>query len=173
MPTNIVKPLEDTRSYIYCPLCQRDGHKTELRRDQHRLLCPLGHAFERGMLDQMAKSGNPPEMIHTEVIEQPPDYAEKFGVWMHPKTWQALQERYKGRLLVTLGTTMDALADGSIVFITGEDAIKLRTAGIKGSKDMVAMVESRKLLEEQISDQQKIIDKLKPILAAAGVGNLI
>src|SRR5580693_1267009 len=146
MPTNIVPPLDTRRAYMFCPLCDRNGVKTELRREQHMMLCGLGHAFEYAMIQQMMKSGNPPEMIHTEVIEQPPDHAEKIGVWMHPKTWQLLQERYKGRLLVTVGTVMDALADGSIIFITGEDAIKLRAAGIKGSKDMVSMVEAQKQL---------------------------
>jgi hypothetical protein len=170
---NIVPPLDDHRAYIFCPACHQNGVKSELRREQHMMLCPLNHAFEYRMIQQMMMSGNPPEMLKTEIIEQPSPHAEKFGVWMHPKTWQLLQERYKGRLLVTLGTVMDALADGSIIFTTGEDAIKLRAAGIKSSKDMVAMVESRKEIEQQILDQQKIIDKLAPILQAAGVGGII
>lgn len=170
---NLVPTLDERRSYIYCPVCAQNGTKAELRREQHMMLCPFAHAFEYSMIQQMMKSGNPPEMLKTEIVEQPSEHAEKVGVWMHPRTWQLLQERYKGRLWVTLGTTMDALADGSIIFITGEDATKLRAAGIKSSKDMVAMAESRKDIEQQIADQQKIIDKLTPILNAAGVGGII
>lgn len=170
---NIVPPLDDHRAYMYCPMCAINGQKVELRRDQQKLLCPLSHTFEYSMIQQMMKSGNPPEMIKTEVIEKPSEHAEKFGVWMHPNTWKLLNERYKGRLLVTLGTVMDALADGSIIFITGEDALKLKAVGVNGSKDMVAMAESRKQLEQEMADQRKIIDKLQPILQAAGVSNII
>ena len=168
---NIVPPLDDRRAYMFCPLCAINGTKTELRREQHLMLCGLGHAFEYAMIQQMMKSGNPPEMIKTEIIEKPSDHAEKVGVWMAPGTWKLLQERYHGRLWVTLGTVMDALADGSIIFITGEDAKKLRDMGVKSSKDMVAMAEGSKQLEEQMKQQQAVIDKLQPILAAAGVSS--
>lgn len=171
--TVIVQPLDERRAYMYCPMCGINGQKVELCRDQQKLLCQFSHTFEYSMIQQMMKSGNPPEMIKTEIIEKPSEHAEKFGVWMHPNTWKLLQERYKGRLLVTLGTVMDALADGSIIFITGEDAKKLKAVGINGSKEMVAMAESRKDLEEQMADQRKVIEKLQPILQAAGVANIL
>jgi hypothetical protein len=168
--TNIVPPLDQSRSYTYCPLCAQAGNKTELRRDQHRLVCDLGHAFQ---YSQIQKMGTPPEMIKTHVIEQPSPHSIPVKIFVHPETWRLINERYSGQLHVTLGTVMDALADGSIVFITGDDARKLREMGVKNSAEMVAAVEARKDVEKERDELQKVVEKLQPLLAAAGVGTIL
>lgn len=173
MPQNIVPVLDQTLSYIYCPTCMKEGDKVRLTRDQHLHRCPMGHGpFDNKQLTVIRSRGGLIEMEKYKVIEQPPDYAQKFSVWCNPEVWQALQEKYEGRFIATMVTMFEALADDSIVFIDGEDAKKLREMGVKNGVEMRALVEKQKELEGTLDEQQKMLDKIRPILNAAGLQTL-
>lgn len=165
MPPNVVPVLDTTRAYIYCPRCEREySQKVEMKRDGPYIKCAMGHTLEHTKAGDMH-----PEMIPLNVIEQPSDNAVKKEFWVHPETYNLLQQKFAGRFLVTMGTFFDNLANDSIMFINGDDARKLRELGFKTGAEMAAMAQQGKKLQEDIDRQQKIIDALKPILQAAGV----
>jgi hypothetical protein len=173
MPQNIVPALDQNLSYIYCPSCMKEGEKVRLTRDQHLHRCPFGHGpFDNKQLGAIRARGGLVEMEKYKVIEQPPDYAEKFSVWCNPEVWKVLQEKYEGRFIATMVTMLEALADDSIVFIDGVDAKRLREMGVKNGVEMRALVEKQKELEGTLDAQKALLDRLKPILNAAGLDTL-
>jgi hypothetical protein len=171
--TNIVPQLDDHRAYVFCPTCKLNGTQIELRRDTYQFRCDFGHVFEYARLQQMIDGGQAELLIRLNVIENPSDHSQAYKVFMIPQTWERLNQKFAGRLWVTLGTVFDALADDSIIFIEGKDVKEMRTMGIKTGKDIIAAIHSAKELEKQIADMQKQLELLKPILAAAGVQALV
>lgn len=174
MPVNLVPILDQSKSYIYCPLCSQVGTPhSPLTRENHLHKCQFGHTFDDAQLRGMASRGVPIEMEKWRVIENPPPYAEKFTVWCHPQVWEALQCKWEGRFIATIITFFEAMADDSIIFIDGEDAKKLRELGVTNGVTMRALVEKQAELEKQIDEMNKIQSKLLPLLQQAGVGGLL
>lgn len=170
---NIVPVLDASRTYFYCPMCQKlNNEKVEMKRDGHLFKCALGHLLDLQALQSMSARGNAPEMIPLQVQERPSENAVKREVWVNQHTWEILQHKFEGRFLVTIGTFFDNLADDSILFITGEDAKKLRDLGFKNGKEMAVLAERQKELEEQLDRQSKVIEAVKPMLVAAGITEL-
>ena len=62
-----------------------------------------------------------------------------------------------------------ALADDSIVMITGEDAKKLRELGVHNGKEMVSAMESMKETEKEKDAAIASVEKFMNLLRAAGV----
>jgi hypothetical protein len=168
--TNIVPTLDQSRAYIYCPTCSAQNNpEVELSRDTYQFRCPFGHAWDYGAIQRMIQNGQVVQMVKTQVIERPSDHAKPFQVYMAPGTWERLNLKFSGRLFVTLGTVMDALADDSIIFIDGPDVQEMKLYGIKTGKDIVASIKAAKEMEEQVRNLQKQLDLLAPILRAAGL----
>lgn len=168
--TNLVPTLDERRAYIFCPTCQSTGNsEVELTRDTYQFRCMFGHSWDYAALQKMIENGQVVRMIKTQVIERPSDHAKPYQVYMAPGTWEKINQRYSGRLHVTLGTVMDALADESIIFIDGPDVVELKTLGIKSGKDIISALKSAREMEQQISTLQKQLDMLAPLLRAAGL----
>src|SRR4029077_14969287 len=99
--------------------------------------------------------------------------AVKWPIWVMPATKQRLEERFSGRVIVTLLTIMAAIADDSVIFIEGDDAHKLRDMGIINGKQMLVVAEKSKELEEQLAEMNRKLAMLAPLLKEAGVGELV
>jgi hypothetical protein len=167
---NIVPALEDHSSYIYCPTCAASGNsQVELVRDTFQFRCMFSHTWTYAAIQQMIKNGQIVEMVKTRVIEQPSPHAQAYKVYVVPATWEKINQKFEGRLLTTLGTVFDALADDSIIFIDGPEVKELRLQGLKTGKDILAMVRNAKEQERTIETLQKQLDLLAPILHAAGL----
>jgi hypothetical protein len=167
---NIVPTLDEHRAYIYCPTCASMGNPgVELGRDTYQFRCMFGHSWDYSAIQKMVESGQVVRMVKAVVIEKPSDHSRPYQVFMVPATWEKLTQKFSGRLHVTLGTVMDALADDSIIFIEGKDVQEMKTYGIKTGKDIIAAVKSAREMEKQIADLQRQIDLLAPILRAAGL----
>jgi hypothetical protein len=63
-----------------------------------------------------------------------------------------------------MDTFFNMLCDDNLIFISGEDATKLKHFGLNSGKDIVAMAEGRKELEET---HRALIERLTPIFNAA------
>jgi hypothetical protein len=152
-----------------CPFCSDLGHAgVEMRKDGHRFICPLQHELDIHTLQRMQKAGRKIEMIPLRVIENPSPNMVQVKVWINPATWAVIQEKFAGRLIVTLDTFFNYLASGEIMFVLGPDVEKLRALGITKPQDIVAAVEGMKELEEV---HKALIAKLQPIFDAASVAN--
>ena len=93
----------------------------------------------------------------------------KWPVWINPKVKERIEQKFHGRVMITVATYLAAIADDSIVLITGEQAKKLRDHGIKNGAEMVALAESVKQLEKEKDEAIQQILRFQDILKQAGV----
>ena len=150
---------------MFCPRCQIDsGNKVELRRDMYMFRCSFGHAYDGPQLEAMH-----PEMIKLQLQEQINPNAVKLIVWAMPKVKQALEEKFVGRLNVTLATVCENLVNDEVIFIDGKEAAELRRLGLKNGATVLAAVKAAKEQELENQELQKQISLLAPILRAAGI----
>jgi hypothetical protein len=164
-PINIVPRLDESRSYIFCPTCEQYGNEgIEMRKDGHRFVCPLNHELDIHTVQKMIKAGRKLHMVPTVVVEQPSPNMVKHQFWIHPDTLELLQQKFKGRFIVTFDTVFNMLCDDHLIFINGEDAEKLNKMGLRTGKDVLAMAEGQKELEET---HRALIERLTPIFNAA------
>ena len=165
MSTSNVPVLQADRAYLYCIRCEADGHEgIEMRRVGHRFVCPLQHELDIKTVNALVASGRKLSMVPLVINETPAPNMVKKEVWVHPQTWETIQAKFRGRLIVTLDVFFNLLANDGIIFVTGEDAQKLRTMGLNSGKDIVAMAEGRKEIEEL---HKALIQRLGPVFAAA------
>ncbi len=163
MPVTVT-PLDQSLSYCYCPSCRANGQpKVILSRNQHEFKCPVGHGpFVWAQLQQMNAEMVP--MI--DVMQEQPDQrciAQK--VFILPDTWQKFNEKFRGRVWVTLGTMMEALSVGEFIIITGADAAKLKAKGLNNSQQVLAALESMAKLEQErdqaVEERARILNMLR------------
>jgi hypothetical protein len=173
---NIIKELMADSAYIWCPTCRGNGNpRVMLKRRNHLLVCTFGHQFDSthqlGSKDPMDGFYDKPDMTPMSELltEQPSANAEKWSIWVHPRTKQRLIDKFPQNLWVTLGVLLDSLCDGSLILISGEDAKKLRASGVTNGATAVAMTESSKQLEKDRDQAVQKLDELQQILKAAGV----
>lgn len=172
---NILPELNPELGYIYCPACQMNGTPNiMMKRDQHQLKCPYGHTMD-------AAPKNADEMEQRKAIgasmvgmgelmkESPSITSVKWPIWVHPKVREALERKFPQNLWHTLETMMAALADGSVIFITGPEAIKLRAHGITNGVSALAMAEAMDQAEKDRIAAIKRLNELQDMLKAAGV----
>ena len=108
-------------------------------------------------------------MIPLRIIENPsPNMVEK-KFWIHPATYELLKEKFAGRMIVTMDTFFNLLADGNVMFIIGEDVAKLRGMGLHKPQDIIAALEGMKEREEFV---KALTEKLAPILNAASAAQV-
>ena len=168
-PTNILPRLEPHRSYILCPTCEDQGHPdVEMRRptsDSASFECPLRHTLDVHTVQKLVAAGRQLHMVPLQVIEQPPPgHVKASDFWIHPETLAILKDKFKGRIIVTMNTFFNMLCDPDLIFINGQDAAKLKRYGLNSGKDILAMAEGRKELEET---HRALIERITPILNAA------
>ena len=123
-----------------------------------------------------ASGGALPDTAHMSMVklidhqpEQPQITDVKWPIYVHPLVRQKIEERYAGRVMTTISTLLMALADGSLVMITGEQGLKLKSMGIKNGLEMVATAESVKEMEKELADAHARLEQFQKILQAAGV----
>lgn len=173
MPTNIVPTLQQDKAYVFCPTCSREGtEKSPLMRDSHLLKCAFGHSFDSRQLAALRARGTPVEMENWTdlIVEQPPDYCEKFPIWCNPAVWKHLQKKFRGRFIATLITYLEALADDTIVLIDGADAEELRKMNLKNGVEILAAMRDRVNLQTQLDDANRKIEQFRALMSQAGVG---
>lgn len=163
-----LQPLNDAIGYLYCPTCRTNGtDKVMMKRELHLLKCPFGHQFEWAQVSRMNPDMTPMSAILT---EQPNPLAVQWKLYIMPKVKQALEEKYPGRLMTTLGSLFDALAEDQIIFIQGSEATELKKRGIKNGREVVAALDSYKEMERERDEAIKQFQKFRDIVEAMSGG---
>lgn len=177
MPTN-VRPLDQSQLYTYCETCAANGNpKSPLRREMDTIQCGLGHRMSSAAsMTVRPFSGDLPETASMSMVklvdyqpESPNQTDVAWKIFVHPDVKAKIESKFAGRVIVTLGTFLAAIADGSIVMIMNEDARKLKAMGVSNGRDMVAAMESTKQTEKERDDAVQQIERFQQILKAAGV----
>lgn len=164
MPT-LVKEMDPNLAYMFCIVCRSQGNsKSPLTRDgTGAIRCGFGHG--PFTLDQLMNSDMVPA---TELfVEQPTITDVKKQVWVNPEVWARLERKFANRFMITIATYLAAIADDSIVMITGEQAGKLRALGITNGQQILSTVEMAKQTERELDESNKTIQKFMGLIAAA------
>lgn len=166
MPT-LVTALDQGLAYTWCPVCRQNGNeRSPLQRDGHVIKCGFGHQLSGADLQRfgadMVKAG---EIFH----EQPTITDIAWKIFVNPKVKEKLEAKFAGRIMITLGTFLAALADDSIVMITGEQASELRKLGVHNGGEMLSAIKQAKETERELGEAVSQIEKFMVVLKAAGV----
>jgi hypothetical protein len=168
MPT-LVRELDQGLAYTFCPTCRLAGNpKSPLARDMHQLKCALGHSFTGAQLQAMYADMVPMASIQPEV---PSITDVKWSIWINPKVKEKLEQKFPNRIIFTVATLLAALADDSLVMITGEQGEKLRKEyQVKSGAEIIAKFESLKQCEEERDSAVKELDKFQKMMQAVMAG---
>lgn len=164
-----LRPLDESMAYIYCELCKRAGTpNVPLRRQMHVIQCTLNpsHQFSFEQLQRMRAEMMPMSTVLTEV---PNPTSIKWPVFVAPKTKEAIEARFPGRVIVTVATLLDALADDQIIFITGSEAEDLKKRGLNNGQAIIAALNSFAQLEKERGEAIKQLDQVRGLLGSLGV----
>ena len=175
MPTKVTS-LDSSAMYIYCRVCAANGNpKSPLRREMDTVKCALGHTMQ-GSTSMTASHGELPATASMDMVkaneiflEQPTITDMKWPIFVNPKVKEKLESKFSGRLMITLGTYLAALADDSMIILTGEEAAKLRKLGVHNGKEMLASIEGGKIAERERDEAVASVTKFMGVLKAAGV----
>lgn len=168
MPTQTPE-LNQSLAYTWCPLCRNAGNdRSPLVREMHVIRCSFGHQFSGAQLQQYGA-----DMVKaTEVfLEQPTITDVAWKVFINPKVREKLEQKYVGRLMITVSTLLAALADDTLVMITGEQASELRKLGIHNGAEMLSQIKSSKENEKALSDAIIQIERFQSVMHAASMPN--
>lgn len=102
-------------------------------------------------------------------LEQPSPTDVKWGIFINPQVRAKLEEKFRGRLLITIGTLLAALADGSLVMITGEQARDLKKLGINNGAEMLSMAKSMEQTEKERTQLLEQVSRFQDLLKQVGV----
>jgi len=163
----IVPALNESLAYTYCPTCRNNGSTTVmLTRELHLFKCPFGHQFQYADLQRFGAEMTPAGDVYR---EQPHPEAMKWPIFVMPRIKQRLEEKYPNRLMTTIATMLDLLADDAVIFIQGSEAIELRKRGLANGSQIIAALQSVAEIEKQRKDAIDQLEKLQRILRDAGV----
>lgn len=164
---NLVSPLDQSKAYFACPICERAGTPgVQMTRESHLFKCPFGHQLNGAELSRFKLTMTPISAITT---EQPNPESVKWPIYVMPQTRAVLEQKFSGRLHVTMATLCDALASDSVIFVSGGDADKLRAKGLKNGSSIVAAIESSVTLERERDEAIRKLTELMGILNQAGI----
>lgn len=168
---NLVKELDQSLAYIYCPTCRLMGNpRSQIIRDGHAFRCPLQHTFTGAQL--MSSGADMTQMADIQP-EQPTITDIKWSIWINPKVKERLEQKFPNRLIMTVATALAALSDDTLVMITGEQGARLRKEfNIKSGAEMLSALESAKQLEQERDEAVKELDKFHKLLAAANISGM-
>lgn len=167
---NILRPIDQGQSYIYCPTCRTNGNpKSMLSRDMHRVSCMFGHQWDLSGFRQLL--AQQPDMAKMEelLVEQPDPRCVRWTVYVLPETKEALEHKLVGRLHATTGVLMAALASDEVIFLTGEPAAKLKKKGLNTGEQIVAALDGVAQMEADRDAAIKRLETLTAMLRNAGV----
>jgi len=164
-----LRPLSEGDAYIYCPSCQRAGTpNVPLRRSMHLIVCSLnaGHQFSFEQLQRAHAEMIPMSAVLTET---PNPTSVKWPVFVAPRTKEAIEAKYVGRVIVTVATLLDALADDELIFITGSEAADLKKRGLNNGQAIIAALNSFAQLEKERGEAIKQLDQVRGLLGNLGL----
>lgn len=168
---NLVRELDQAMAYVFCPTCRLAGNpQSPLIRDMHKLQCSLGHTFTGQQIMAMGADMVPMSSIQQ---EQPSITDVKWPIWINPKVKEKLEQKFPNRLIFTVATLLAALADDTLVMITGEQGERLRKEyKVRSGGEIIAALESAKQTEQERDEAIKELDKYQKIMQGlmAGVG---
>lgn len=169
MGSATLRPLDESLAYMYCPLCQRAGTpNVPLRRSMHQIVCTInpGHQFSFEQLQRAHAEMTPMSAVLTET-PNPTSIAWK--VFVAPKTKESIESRFPGRVIVTVATLLDALADDELIFITGAEAAELKKRGLHNGPAIIAALNSFAQLEKERGEAVKQLDQVRGMLGNLGL----
>jgi|SRR5579872_232110 len=169
MGSATLRPISDDLAYIYCPTCRQAGTpNTPLRRQMHVIVCSLNpsHQFSFEQLQRMNAEMVPMSAIQTET---PNPMSVAWKIFVAPKTKEAIETRYPGRVIVTVATLLDALADDLVIFISGSEAADLKKRGLRNGVDIIAALNSFAQLEKERQEAISQLDKVRALLSSLGI----
>jgi len=158
---NLVKPLDPSAAYVYCPICRNNGTPNSmLTRDMHILKCNFGHQFD--VTDFASLAAAQPDMTPMSAIldERPDDRAIRWPIFVLPETKEAFECKFAGRVHITLGTYLSALTDDRIVIIDGEQAAMLKKRGLNNGAQIVSALDGMAKAEKERDEAVAQLDKL-------------
>jgi hypothetical protein len=129
-----------------------------MTRESHLHKCAFGHQLNGAELSRFKLTMTPMSAI---TVEQPNPESIKWPVFIMPTTKAKLEQKFSGRLFVTLGTFFDCLASDSIIFISDDVAEKLRAKGLSNGASILAAVESATQME---SERDQALTKLSELM---------
>ena len=177
----LLKPIDSNCLYMYCPSCEANGTPNSmLMRELDTVKCSLGHHFSgqqlmsvAGHSEQGATVAPTSNLNMVKLVafqpDQPLETDVKQSIYCHPKVWEILKVKFKGRLWVTISTHLAALADSAIVILSGADAAKLRKRGLTTGPQIVAALEAAAVAESEREQLQRRITDYENIFRQAGV----
>jgi hypothetical protein len=167
MATNLVQPLDQSQAQLYCPMCDANGTpNVPLVRELHVCKCPFSHQYS-SVGEAIARGA---KMIPMPLNEQPPLTSIKMNVWVHPKVKELLEQRYRGRLIVTLDSVLGSLADGNVLIVTGADVDKIKKRGASNGAQIVSLLETTDNIATENAQLRSTIEKYENVFRSAGIG---
>lgn len=153
----IQRPLDPALVYASCPQCEAQGvMNSPLTRDSiGAIKCQFNHtpradqilAFDSGTSGLIA-----PDTTMTKLVDMQPEQPAitdmKWAIYVNPQVKAKLEAKLKGRVWRTIGTLLAALADDTLLIITGDEARQLRKLGIPSGKHMLEFIKTTKDLEK-------------------------
>jgi hypothetical protein len=164
-----LRPLDEGAAYIYCPICRNNGTlNVPLRRQLHVIICTLnpGHQFSFEQLQRAHAEMTPMSAVLTET---PNPTAIAWKVYVAPRTKESIESRFAGRVIVTVATLLDALADDQLIFITGTEADDLKKRGLNNGQAIIAALNSFAQLEKERGEAIKQLDQVRGMLGNLGL----
>ena len=169
MGSATLRPLDESMAYMHCPICQRAGTpNVPLRRSMHQIICTLnpGHQFSFEQLQRAHAEMTPMSAVLTET---PNPTSIVWKVYVAPRTKESIESRFQGRVIVTVATLLDALADDQIIFITGSEAEDLKKRGLNNGQAIIAALNSFAQLEKERGEAIKQLDQVRGLLGSIGM----
>ena len=102
------------------------------------------------------------------VIEQPDPRSVRWPIYVLPETKEKLEAKFVGRIHITMGTFLAALADDQLFIITGSDAAKLRAKGLKNSAQVLASLDAIEKTEHERDQAKEQLERLMGLIKEAG-----
>ncbi|HXN71535.1 MAG TPA: hypothetical protein VN861_03165 [Candidatus Acidoferrales bacterium] len=177
----LLKPIDSNCLYVYCAACEANGNpNVMLMRELDKVSCPLGHIYSgqqlmsvAGHSEQGATVAPTSNLNMVKLVDFQPDSPLdtdiKWNIFVHPQVRSLLEQKFKGRLWVTISTHLAALADNAIVILSGADAAKLRKRGLTTSPQIVAALDASAELEKEVARLQAQVEQYANIFRQAGV----
>jgi len=168
---NIIKPLDSSSAYIYCPTCRDNGTPNSmLSRDMHTVKCQFGHQWDMSSFARLLAQRPVMAQMDEILTEQPNPLAMAWKIMVLPETRTAFEAKFKNRVHITIGTFLAALCEDSLLILSGGDVLKLRAKGITTSAQVIAALEGVEQLERDRTAAVGQLEKLMNTLRAVQGG---
>jgi hypothetical protein len=167
MCPTLVTALDQGKAYTWCPICRQNGNsQSPILRDGHVLKCNFGHQLSGSDLQRFGA-----DMVKsTEIfLEQPTITDVAWKIFINPAVKTKLETKFSGRIMITIATLLAALADDSMVMITGEQAAELRKLGIHNGAEILSSVKQSKETARERDEAIQQVERFMNMIKAAGV----